>query len=105
MSSRTNKHYSEALKLEVVKRYLNGERATVLMREYGISDAKRVRIWTKKYQNGESFAETRGKASLANGVRKGRTPIKHLSLEEQIKHLTMENNILKKSLGYQVTED
>ena len=37
--------YSKELKLEIVKRYLNGESPLSLANEYGLSTSGKVRIW------------------------------------------------------------
>ena len=54
--------YSKELKLEIVKRYLNGESPTSLANEYGLSTGGKVRIWkwSNKYRTlGEiAFEET-----------------------------------------------
>jgi len=99
MGNRKNKHYDEALKLEVVKRYLAGESTSLLVKEYEISDAKRIYLWVKKYQKGETLGEVRGKSSLQTGVIKGRKRKKEESIEEENTRLRMENEILKKLLS------
>ena len=54
--------YSKELKLEIVKRYLNGESPVSLANEYGLSTSGKVRIWRwgNKYRTiGEkAFEET-----------------------------------------------
>lgn len=54
--------YSKELKLEIVKRYLNGESPASLANEYGLSTGGKVRIWkwSNKYRTlGEiAFEET-----------------------------------------------
>ena len=56
------KWYSKDLKLEIVKRYLNGESPTYLATEYGLSSSgrNRIRKWSNKYSTlGEqAFEET-----------------------------------------------
>ena len=44
--------YSKELKIEIIKRYLNGESATSLANKYNISTAEIVRNWVLKYNEG-----------------------------------------------------
>ena len=44
--------YSKELKIEIIKRYLNGESATSLANKYNISTAEIVRKWVLKYNEG-----------------------------------------------------
>ena len=44
--------YSKELKIEIIKRYLNGESATSLANKYNISTAEIVRKWLLKYNEG-----------------------------------------------------
>lgn len=56
--------YSNEIKLEIVKRYLNGESAITLANEYGMAKTsdRRIRKWASKYQiYGENSFETNNK--------------------------------------------
>ena len=103
----TGKHYnkySPEFKKETVEKYLSGEIGGMKLaaRRLGLRSHAQLKRWTAKYlQNPELLKQdNRGKASLKDGVRKGRPKkvnLENLSLEEQIEHLKMENAILKKA--------
>lgn len=97
MSTRKSITYSEELKHETVMRYLNGESPSIIANELGIRDTKRIRIWAKKFQNGELLSENRGKAS---GIGRGRPRTKFASLEEENEYLKAELAYLKKRYSY-----
>lgn len=87
--------YTNELKLSIVKRYLNGgESAVRLAQELGASNHDVIR-WIRKYRSGgevELFRETRGVKS------KGRPKKKYEDLNEELKQVKMERDLLKKIL-------
>ncbi len=94
---RKNNTYSKELKLKAVKMYINQYiGAKSVANELGVTNKTQVQKWVKLYQEkGESAfdEETRGKAK---GLRKGRPKAKFATLEEELQHLRMENEFLKK---------
>lgn len=93
--TRKNKVYPASLKLKVAEEFSSGKATAIeLCKKYDIKDTKRIYVWTRKYNSGDTeFKDTRGKAS------KGRTPkikpISEMSKDEYIEYLELENKILK----------
>lgn len=91
--------YSAEFKIEVVKAYLSNEYGGMarIANKYNLR-IKRVSDWIKIYRNKgpEAFlVETRGRNSNGGGKLKT-IRLDEMSLEEQVKYLKMENDILKK---------
>ena len=104
MARRTNNKYSPEFKKKAVEMYLSGEigGVTLASRALGLRSRTQLQRWTKLYrENPELLNEdNRGKASVKEGVHKGRPKkvnLEELTLEEQIEQLKMENAILKKA--------
>ena len=95
-SKRINRNftYSPKLKLQAVKRYLNGQSCSSICEQLKIKDPKRIYVWTKAYQDkGElAFIDQRGKQAT------GRPKTKFMSLEEEVEYLRAQNLLLKKSI-------
>ena len=88
----TYKRYDLEFKLKLVRLYNEGEGGLrILAKKYGISNTL-IRIWLKKYKNGELTAE---KADN-RGKRASKTTF--LSKEEEWDYLRLENEYLKKKL-------
>ena len=95
MSGKQRKYTFEE-KLRAVKRHIeDGIGCTTVAKELGC-DKKRILVWSKKFREGGEDAlkfEARGKAS------KGRIKTKNFnSLEEELKYVKAERDILKKTL-------
>lgn len=88
-----NKRYSDALKEQVVKEYLSGAKMTELVRKYDLTDKNRIRSWTEKYLKYGSFPDGRGRAK--GGGRPCKTDPSAMTQEQYIRHLEMENAVLK----------
>lgn len=88
-------HFSNELKLSIVKRYLNnGESSVRLAQEIGTNHTDVAR-WVRKYRSGgeaELFRETRGIKSS------GRPKEKFENLAEELEQVKMERDLLKKVL-------
>ncbi len=96
--------YSPEFKSEAVKKYLNGELGgmTSAARKLGLKSDRQLRDWIQLYRQDPELLKqnNRGKASLKDGVRKGRpkqVKLDEMSKDEQIEYLKMENAILKKA--------
>ena len=93
------KKYPAEFKIMVVEEYLKCESGGVdaITKKYDLKSNRRVCEWLKIYkeQGPEAFLiETRGRKS------KGRPKsikLEEMTLEEQVKYLKMENDILKKA--------
>ena len=85
--------YSDALKKQVVKEYLNGAGLCGLVRKYGLSDHSRILEWRNKYLKYGCFPDNRGRSKGSGRPRK--INIAQMSKDEYIAYLEMENNILK----------
>lgn len=95
MSGKQRK-YSFEEKLKAVKRHIeDGIGCTTVAKELGC-DKERILVWSKKFREGGEEAlklETRGRSS------KGRIKTKNFnSLEEELKYVKAERDILKKTL-------
>lgn len=96
--------YTPEFKKNAVERYLSGELGGLIIaaRKLGIRSREQLRLWSKLYKEDPRLLEHdgRGKASAADGVRRGRPKkvnIDELDKDEQIEYLKMENAILKKA--------
>lgn len=95
MSGKQRK-YSFEEKLKAVKKHIeDGIGCTTVAKELGC-DKKRILVWSKKFREGGEEAlrfEARGRAST------GRIKTKNFnSLEEELKYVKAERDILKKTL-------
>ena len=104
MTGRPNNKYSPEFKKEAVEKYLSGEIGGLMLaaRRLGLRSHKQLQDWIRLYRQDPELLKqgNRGKASLKDGVKKGRPKtgdLNTLSLEQQIEHLKMENAILKKA--------
>jgi transposase-like protein len=95
--------YTTEFKREAVEKYLSGELGgmTSATRKLGLKSDRQLRDWVKLYRQDPELLKqnNRGKASLKDGVRKGRPKqikLDEMSKDEQIEYLKMENAILKK---------
>jgi len=96
--------YSYEFKIEAVEKYLSGELGgcTNAAREIGLRNKTQLLNWTKLYKQDPELLkqDNRGKASIKDGVKKGKPKqikLNELSKDEQIEYLKMENAILKKA--------
>ena len=103
-TGRKNNKYSYEFKKEAVEKYLSGELGgcTNAARKLGLRNETQLLNWTKLYKQDPELLkqDNRGKASIKDGVKKGRPKqikLNELSKDEQIEYLKMENAILKKA--------
>ena len=96
--------YTPEFKREAVEKYLSGELGgmTTATRKLGLKSHRQLINWIKLYKQDPELLKqnNRGKASLKDGVRKGRpkqVKLDEMSKDEQIEYLKMENAILKKA--------
>ena len=96
--------YSYEFKIEAVEKYLSGELGgcTNAARKLGLRNKTQLLKWTKLYKQDSELLkqDNRGKASIKDGVKKGKPKqikLNKLSKDEQIEYLKMENAILKKA--------
>ena len=95
--------YSYEFKKKAVEKYLSGELGgcTNAARKLGLRNKTQLLDWTKLYKQDSELLkqDNRGKASIKDGVKKGKPKqikLNELSKDEQIEYLKMENAILKK---------
>jgi len=82
------KHYSKKTKLEAVRLYLEeGLTRREIAQRLGLREPKRVSIWARQYK---------AEGAAAFSKPKGRPRKRAESLEEEVKRLRMENDLLKK---------
>lgn len=82
------KHYSKKTKLEAVRLYLEeGLTRREIAQRLGLREAKRVSIWARQYK-------AEGPAAFSKPI--GRPRKQEESLEEEVKRLRMEVDLLKK---------
>ena len=86
------KRYSDELKKQVIEEYLAGAGMMELVRKYDLADKSRILIWRDKYLKYGCFPDNRGK-KRSGRPRKVNTS--QMTKDDYIKHLEMENDILK----------
>lgn len=103
-TGRKNNKYSYEFKKEAVEKYLSGELGGCInaARKLGLRNKTQLLKWTKLYKQDSELLkqDNRGKASIKDGVKKGKPKqikLNELSKDEQIEYLKMENAILKKA--------
>ena len=96
--------YSYEFKKEAVEKYLGGELGgcEIASKTLGLRSRTQLLNWTKLYKQDPELLkqDNRGKASIKDGVKKGKSKqikLNELSKDEQIEYLKMENAILKKA--------
>lgn len=87
-----NKKYTEELKLQVVKEYLAGSKASEIVKKYELRDRNRIFKWRDQYLKYGYFPDGCGKASCG---RPRKIDTSQMSKDEYIAYLEMENEILK----------
>ena len=96
--------YSKEFKLEAVRMYNEqGMGKKTITKELGVKDPKTVREWIRKYEKfGESAFDPKTKVNNkhAHDAKRGRPKKDKESLEERVKRLEIENEILKKTTKY-----
>ena len=88
-----HRKYGDELKKQVVEEYLSGGKRSEIVRKYGLSDGSRIREWREQYLEYGCFPDNRGKAKSTN--RPKRIDPSHMTKDEYIAHLEMENDVLK----------
>ncbi|PEP93696.1 helix-turn-helix domain-containing protein [Bacillus toyonensis] len=78
--------YSDELKIQVVKSYLNGEgNQSVIAKKYQLRSRTQLMNWVRKYQETGDISDWRGQNDGNNGLKnllKGRSRMKFDSIEE-----------------------
>ena len=88
-----NKHYSNELKEQVVKEYLEGAKMNELVLRYELADKSRIRKWRDQFITYGCFPDRRGTGK--GGGRPRNVDTSSMTQEEYIRYLEMENDILK----------
>ena len=90
--------YLPEFKIQVVEEYLSGKSGGVdaITKKYDLKSNRRIRDWLKIYkENGSQGFLIDGRGRKSTGRPKS-IKLEEMSLEEQVKYLKMENDILKK---------
>lgn len=98
-TGRINKNYTEEFKINAVQLYKQGEKSySVLAEELGLRSPTQLKNWVKKYNQGESFDDFRGRASsnLDLNPLKGRQKTYFNSVEEERDYYKAQVEYLKK---------
>ena len=105
-----NNKYSYEFKKEAVEKYLSGELGgcEIASKTLGLRSHAQLIRWTKLYRQDPELLkqDNRGKGTTKDGIKKGRPKkikLNELSKDEQIEHLKMENEILKKAKALRKT--
>lgn len=86
--------YSEEFKLKAVRAYVEGSASyKVVAEREGVRNCSQLKVWVKKWQNGEPFDERKG--SEPNPL-KGRPRTVFDSVEEERDYLKAQVDYLKK---------
>jgi transposase len=98
MSTRRHRRYSTEFKIQLVQEYLDGETSVrAVARRHGVGPSL-LTLWMEKYQRGELGEEVQ----LGEQVQEYETKIE--ALERKIGQLTMELDVVKKTLSHRVAE-
>lgn len=96
MSTRRHRRYSTEFKIQLVQEYLDGEVSIrAVAQRHGVGPSL-LTLWTEKYQRGELSEEIQ----LGEQVLEYEAKIE--ALERKIGQLTMELDVVKKTLSHRV---
>jgi transposase len=88
--------YTDEFKQKAVMKYINGSKSyQVLADELGMRSCTQLKVWVRKWKEGESF-DTRGGDSTASNPLKGRPRTNFTSVEEERDYLKAQVDYLKK---------
>ena len=94
--------YTDEFKLNAVMKYINGSKSyKVMADELGILSCTQLKVWVKKWKNGEQFDQRGG---VSNPL-KGRPRTNFNSVEEERDYLKAQVNYLKKQYPNLVKEE
>ncbi len=94
--------YTEEFKLNAVMKYINGSKSyKVMADELGIRNCTQLKVWVKKWKNGQAFDERSGISNPLNG----RPRTKFKSVEEERDYLKAQVLYLKKQYPNLVKEE
>jgi transposase len=94
--------YTDEFKLNAVMKYVNGSKSyKVLADELGILNCTQLKVWVKKWKNGEKFDVRSG---IANPL-KGRPRTNFKSIEEERDYLKAQVDYLKKQYPNLIKEE
>jgi transposase len=94
--------YTDEFKLNAVMKYINGSKSyKVMADELGILNCTQLKVWVKKWKNGEQFDQRGG---VSNPL-KGRPRTNFKSVEEERDYLKAQVNFLKKQYPNLVKEE
>ncbi|PCK22343.1 IS3 family transposase, partial [Bacillus pumilus] len=93
-------HYSKEFKMKAVKKYEEGNRSYhSLSEELGLRSSTQLKSWVRKYREGQSFEDQRGKNSKSENPFSGRPKSIFKSVEEERDYLKAQVEYLKKRLS------
>jgi transposase-like protein len=98
-TGRKNQIYTEEFKKSAVKRYKEGNRSyKMLAKELGLRSSTQLKNWVKKFDNGESFDDLRGRTSnnTESNPFKGRPRTNFKNIEEERDYYKAQVEYLKK---------
>ncbi|MED1304014.1 transposase [[Bacillus thuringiensis] serovar konkukian] len=92
--------YSDELKIQVVKSYLNGKGSqSAIAKKYKLRSRTQLMNWVRKYQETGDISDLRGQNGGNNGLKKllkGRARTKFDSIEEELEYYKAQVAYLKK---------
>ncbi|WP_243521978.1 transposase [Bacillus pseudomycoides] len=92
--------YSDELKIQVVKSYLNGEGSqTATAKKYKLKSRTQLMNWVRRYQETGDISDLRGNNGGNNGLKnllKGRPRTKFDSVEKELEYYKAQVAYLKK---------
>lgn len=93
----TFRHYSEEWKQNAIQMYVLGNMGyKTIAKVLGMPNPSPIKQWVKKYRNGESLSDQRGKTRGVNSPLVGRPRTKFESVEEERDYLKAQVEYLKK---------
>ncbi|MCY7540301.1 transposase [Bacillus pumilus] len=90
-------HYSKEFKIKAVKMYEEGNKSyRSLSEKFGLRSSTQLKSWIRKYREGQSFEDLRGKHTKSENPFSGRPKLMFKSVEEERDYLKAQVEYLKK---------
>jgi transposase len=89
--------YTEEFKYNAVNKYINGNSSyETLSEEFGLRSSTQLKVWVRKYKEGVSFNDCRGKGTAKGSPFIGRPKTTFKSIEDERDYYKAQAEYLKK---------
>ncbi|MFJ7730241.1 transposase [Neobacillus sp. NPDC097160] len=93
----TFQNYTEEFKMKAVEMYISGDVSyAILSNQLGLRSPTQLKIWVKKFEEGNKLTDQRGKHTSTDNPLKGRQKTKFNSVEEERDYYKAQVSYLKK---------